>query len=80
MIINKIIGNLYLLSPNLNSEASNNCFDDKKEVYKKAHLMHLKDIVSDNGIERNVWNEDAINNRREQLINFAIDQWQDLQQ
>jgi hypothetical protein len=74
------IGNLCLLSPPLNSEASNKCFDDKKEVYKKANLMHLKDVVSDNGVERGVWHEDAISNRRERLIQFAIDQWQDLQQ
>jgi hypothetical protein len=74
------IGNLCLLSPPLNSEASNKCFEDKKEVYKKANLMHLKAIVFDNGVERDVWDEDAINNRRECLIQFAIDQWQDLQQ
>lgn len=74
------IGNLCLLSQTLNSEASNKCFEDKKEVYKKANLMHLKDIVSDNGIDRSLWDEDAINFRREQLIQFAIDQWQDLQQ
>jgi len=46
------IGNLCLLSPPLNSEASNKCFEDKKEVYKKADLMHLKAIVFDNGVER----------------------------
>jgi hypothetical protein len=74
------IGNLCLLSPSLNSEASNKCFEDKKEVYKKANLMHLKAIVFDNGVERHIWDEDAINNRRECLIQFAIDQWQDLQQ
>lgn len=73
------IGNLCLLSPPLNSEASNKCFDDKKAVYKKANLMHLQDIISGNGIERNVWDEDAINNRREHLIKFAMDQWQDLE-
>jgi len=72
------IGNLCLLSPSLNSEASNNCFGDKKEAYKRANLMLLKDIVSDNGVERNVWDENAINNRRERLIEFAIDQWKDL--
>lgn len=74
------IGNLCLLSPPLNSEASNKCFEDKKEVYKKANLMHLKAIVFDNDVERDVWDEDAINNRRECLIQFAIDQWRDLQQ
>ncbi|NJK38641.1 MAG: HNH endonuclease [Oscillatoriales cyanobacterium RM2_1_1] len=59
-------GNLCLLSPSLNSEASNNGFGDKKEAYKKANLMLLKDIVSDNGVERSVWGENAINNRREE--------------
>ena len=74
------IGNLCLLSPPLNSEASNKCFEDKKEVYKKANLMHLKEIVSDTDVDREMWDEEAIKNRREHLIQFAIDQWQDLQQ
>ncbi|WP_421657141.1 HNH endonuclease family protein [Leptothermofonsia sp. ETS-13] len=72
------IGNLCLLSPSLNSEASNKGFEAKKEIYKKANLMHLKEIVFNNDVERNVWDEDAINNRRERLIQFAINQWQDL--
>jgi Protein of unknown function (DUF1524) len=72
------IGNLCLLSPSLNSEASNNCFGDKKEAYKRANLMLLKDIVSDNGVERSVWDENSINSRRAQLIEFAINQWKDL--
>lgn len=42
--------------------------------------MHLKDIVSKHDVERDVWDENTINNRREHLIQFAIDQWQDLQQ
>lgn len=72
------IGNLCLLSPTLNSEASNNCFDEKKKVYEKANLISLKEIIFDNGIERSVWNEDAINKRKEKLIKFAIEQWMDL--
>jgi len=72
------IGNLCLLSPSLNSAASNKCFGDKKEVYKRANLLMLKDIISENNTERSIWNEEAINNRREQLINFAIEQWKDL--
>lgn len=72
------IGNLCLLSPSLNSEASNNSFIVKKEAYKKANLMLLKDIISSSGAERGVWDDDAINNRREQLIGFAIAQWKDL--
>jgi hypothetical protein len=72
------IGNLCLLAPSLNSGASNKCFDDKKEVYKKANLLMLRNIISDNNVERSVWNGDAINSRREQLIKFAVDQWKDL--
>jgi Protein of unknown function DUF262/Protein of unknown function (DUF1524) len=72
------IGNLCLLAPSLNSEASNKCFNSKKEIYKKANLLMLRDIISDNNVDRSIWNIDAINTRREQLIQFAVDQWKDL--
>lgn len=72
------IGNLCLLSPSLNTEASNKCFNAKKEVYKKADLTSFKNITSDNGVERDLWNKDAINSRRDQLIKFAMEQWKDL--
>jgi hypothetical protein len=72
------MGNLCLLAPRLNSEAGNKGFSDKKETYKKASLMLLNEIVFDNGVERSVWDKDAINYRREQLIKFAMEQWKDL--
>lgn len=72
------IGNLCLLSPSLNSQASNNCFNDKKEIYKAADLVSLENITFDNGAERDVWDKDSINSRREQLIQFATEQWNDL--
>ena len=72
------MGNLCLLAPRLNSKAGNKGFSDKKETYKKASLMLLNEIVSDNGVERSVWDKDAINYRREQLIKFAREQWKDL--
>ena len=72
------MGNLCLLAPRLNSEAGNKGFSDKKETYKKASLMLLNEIVFDNGVERSVWDKDAINYRREQLIKFAMEQWEDL--
>ena len=72
------MGNLCLLAPRLNSEAGNKGFSDKKETYKKASLMLLNEIVSDNGVERSVWDKDAINYRRDQLIKFAMEQWKDL--
>lgn len=67
------IGNLCLLSPSFNSEASNDCFDDKKEIYKKANLLILKDII-----DTNTWDESAIDSRRKSLIEFAQNQWKDL--
>jgi len=72
------MGNLCLLAPRLNSEAGNKGFSDKKETYKKASLMLLNEIVFDNGVERSVWDKDAINYRRDQLIKFAMEQWKDL--
>jgi hypothetical protein len=72
------MGNLCLLAPRLNLEAGNKGFSDKKETYKKANLMLLNEIVSDSGVERSVWDKDAINYRREQLIKFAMEQWKDL--
>lgn len=72
------IGNLCLLAPGLNSQASNSCFDDKKEIYKKANLMLLKNVISNGNDERGSWDEDAIIDRREQLIKFAAEQWKDL--
>jgi hypothetical protein len=72
------MGNLCLLAPRLNSEAGNKGFSDKKETYKQSSLMLLNEIVSDNGVERSVWDKDAINYRREQLIKFAREQWKDL--
>lgn len=66
-----------LRSPSLN-ESNNNCFNDKKDTYRQANLMSLKDIIPDDCVECDVWDKDAINSRREQLIKFAIDQWKDL--
>lgn len=50
----------------------------KKNTYKKANFMLLKYIISDNCVERDLWDKYAINSRREQLIKFVIDQWKDL--
>lgn len=36
--------------------------------------MLLKDIISDDCVERDVWDKNAINSRREQFIKFAINQ------
>lgn len=72
------IGNLCLLSPSLNSEASNKCFTDKKEIYKKAKLISIDKIIYEDSVERSVWDTDAIKHRSEELIKFAIEQWKDL--
>lgn len=72
------IGNLCLLSPGLNSKADNKCFSDKKDVYKKVKLLILDEIISQNGVERSVWDKDAILHRTNQLVNFVVEQWKDL--
>ena len=72
------IGNLCLLSPNFNSQVSNNCFSDKKVTYKKTNLMSLKDVISDNDVERTIWDKNAIKSRRDKLIGFATEQWKEL--
>ena len=53
-------------------------FNAKKEFYKKADLTSFKNITSDNGAERDLWDKDAIDSRRDQLIKFAMEQWKDL--
>jgi len=72
------IGNLCLLSPELNSEASNKCFSDKKVAYKKAKLLILDEIIFQNDVERSVWDKDTIQHRTNQLVNFVVEQWKDL--
>ena len=72
------IGNLCLLSPNLNSEANNKCFTDKKETYKKAKLISIDKIIYEDSVERSVWDTDTIKHRSQELIKFAIEQWKDL--
>lgn len=72
------IGNLSLLSPSLNREAWNNCFNDKKETYKKTKMLLFDEIIFTNNAERVSWDENAIIERRQNLINFALEQWKDL--
>ncbi|MBD2353454.1 DUF262 domain-containing protein [Tolypothrix sp. FACHB-123] len=72
------IGNLCLLSPKLNSEASNKSFSDKKETYKKAKLISINEIIFNNATERSMWDKEAIKHRTENLTKFAIEQWKDL--
>jgi hypothetical protein len=73
------IGNLCLLSPRLNGEASNKGFSDKKITYKKAGMIIYNDIIyDDKEKERLIWDQKSIKDRSEQLIKFAKEQWKDL--
>jgi len=72
------IGNLCLLPPKLNSQAKNKSFSDKKEVYKRANVFSLDEIIFDNGSERKNWNASAVSQRTGRLIEFAKERWKDL--
>lgn len=67
------LGNLCLLSPGKNSEAGNKCFSDKLGIYKGVKLELLAEIN-----RLNVWDKIAIEDRKERLLEFAKEQWKDL--
>lgn len=73
------IGNLCLLPPRLNSQAGNKCFNDKKDVYKRANLYSLGEVIFNSDAERRAWNASAVKVRTNQLIDFAKEQWKDLE-
>lgn len=64
------IGNLVLLPPGINSKAGQKVFADKKEIYKQYHLLMLNEIV-----ELDDWNQDAVDNREETLLDFVRHMW-----
>ena len=67
------LGNLLLLSPNVNSQCSNKSFINKKIIYKKQ-LLRLKDEI----IEKKDWNIKNLESRERKLINWAKETWCDL--
>lgn len=74
------IGNLCLVQPKWQSSLGNNPFSEKLEIYKKVKLeLVTKMITDDNGKELPQWDKNAIECRREKLIEFAKEQWKDLE-
>lgn len=73
------IGNLYLLSQPLNTEAKNYCFSVKVDTYRKTNLLGNKDIISNSdGTPRQNWTPNDIEQRTNTMIEFAKQEWEDL--
>ena len=69
------LGNLILLSPELNKEADNNSFYLKKKVYKKAEeLMIIKEVI-----EINDWNRTSIKKREQNIADFLREEFADIE-
>lgn len=65
------LGNLVVVTPQINSSASNKEFSEKKLVYQKENsLLGLQKII-----EVEVWNEDSIIQRERELISWASSEW-----
>jgi hypothetical protein len=78
-LVNKI-GNLCLLSQELNSEAKNDCFEKKLDIYRRTSLLATKAIIKNpDGTERASWTPEDIRKRTQELISFAKEEWKDLQ-
>ncbi len=73
------IGNLCLVPPSWQQKLSNNPFSEKLSVYREVKLELVKKMINDdNGKELLQWDKNAIERRREKLIEFAKYQWKDL--
>lgn len=68
------MGNLTLVTPNLNSKMADKSWENKrKELQKHSGLFLNKDLCEQNSPE--VWDEDAIMNRASRLAEIAIQIW-----
>jgi uncharacterized protein with ParB-like and HNH nuclease domain len=64
------IGNLTLLSGRKNIQASNRIFSLKKETYKLRDGLTTSFVITQKISEYSVWDKNAIEKRKEELINF----------
>jgi hypothetical protein len=75
------IGNLAVLTPQINSRCGTKSFSNKKLAYKDALLHVINDVVYINYIddgdkrERANWNKDSIELRENLLIDVALVIW-----
>jgi hypothetical protein len=66
------IGNLILLPPHINSQASQKTFVEKKKIYK-SNFLRMHDEV----IKCRDWDKTRINNREKILLDWAKEEWYD---
>jgi len=67
------LGNLMLLSPPINSIASNEDFERKREMYRTARLA-----ITDEIAQHDDWTLEAIQTREQELIAWATEYWSDV--
>lgn len=65
------IGNMTLLYGPINRIVSNSDFETKKKKYKESQLYLKKEII-----EADIWNQQAILDRSEDLFNYAMKIWE----
>jgi uncharacterized protein with ParB-like and HNH nuclease domain len=68
------LGNLTLITQQMNSSISNNCFEDKKDLYEKDTFNLTKNIAK----KYDEWNEESIRQRGECLLGYIKEIWPDL--
>lgn len=67
------LGNLTIVTPEINSEASNKSYSDKLKVYEKENrLLGLQEIGNKHP---NKWNTDSIESREQALLEWAVSEW-----
>ncbi len=66
------IGNLILLPPNINSQAGQKPFAEKKKIYKSNFLRMHEEIIRCRD-----WDKDHINKREKVLLDWARETWHD---
>jgi hypothetical protein len=68
------LGNLMLLPPGVNSEAGNKPFADKRAIYKKNYLRMMDDVLAEDD-----WDKDAMEHREDKMLEWAKQQWGDIE-
>lgn len=65
------LGNLMILPPDINSEAGNKSFEDKKKIYRKnRHLKLMEEVLN-----KQDWNRAIIEKREKRLLDWARTTW-----
>ena len=68
------LGNLTLITQQMNSSIGNICFENKKEVYEKDTFNLTKNIAK----KYDEWNEESIKNRSRCLLEYIKEIWPEL--